>query len=281
MGVPLIGADSRFDDGGVTATTITPASATGFGPERLTDDRPFTTYKMGVAGLSFVAKTDAGVGNTATVGYFMMIGHNIGTINTDGGGALTFIFEESADDAAYTTIFTTTAINDDFIVARAFTNVVNRFFRLTISRGAGDFTAQIGQLAWGEPVRFPFGVPVGYDPNQEQLNARFNEAQTGNILGSAVLFTERRVNINFQHQPSSFVDDATVGGFKEFWDNHGAKMKPFLYMWNATTTAATTTFEKDSVFGVVDPGTINRALVTQIATGFRDLAFQIVALKEA
>ena len=79
MGVPFIGADSRFDDTqSGAAVTVTPTGATGFTKERLTDDRPFTVYKMGTAGLSVVVKTDAGSGNTRKVGYFMLIGHNPG-----------------------------------------------------------------------------------------------------------------------------------------------------------------------------------------------------------
>lgn len=272
MGTPIIGADSRLDQDTLTTSV---AAAIGFPIVNLTDDRTFTLYKMATNNTQLDIITDAGSGNTEDVGYFMLVGHNLGTLAANPPQTVTITFAESADNISYTTIFTTTIAADvNTIVARAFTDVTNRFFRLRISWTNAD-KVQMGQLAWGKPVRFPFGMEVNFDPNDEQLNARFNQAQLGNLLGATVLFSSRRARVALQHQPSSFVDDATLGGFREFWDNTGAKMKRFMWMWNSSTT-----FEKDTFFAVVVPGRINRSLVTQLDTGFRDLEFEVVGLKE-
>lgn len=285
MGVPIIGADSRLDDASPATVTVTPAAATGFSEENLTDDRIFTLYKMGIASSPLDIKTDAGVGNTAEVGYFFAVGHNFKSVGDaapvgDGSGPVDLVFAHSDDDIAYTPIFSITGVADDRIIARRFTLAgEHRYYRLRVTR-VPDFQASVGQVGWGKPVVFPFGMPVGFDPNAETLNARSNVSQTGNIVGAAVLFTQRRVSVSLELQPSSFVDDATLGGFRQFWDTHGSLMKPFLFMWNAEDLATDTTFEKDSIFGTVVPGDLGRALTTQLSAGFRDLSFEMVALKE-
>lgn len=259
--------------------TTSVAAATGFPNINLTDDRTYTLYKMGTDNTILDIKTDAG-GATAVVGYFMLVGHNLGSIAASPSQTVTITFAHSTDDISYTMIFTTTIpANDNTIIAREVgggTNITppKQFFRLRIEWTNAD-KVQIGQVAWGQPVRFPFGMEVNFDPNNERLMARFNQAQLGNILGATVLFSERRAPVRLEHQPSSFVDDATIGGFREFWDNHGAKMKPFMWMWNSSTT-----FEKDTFFGVINPGRIGRPLVTQLDVGFRDLEFEVVGLKE-
>lgn len=285
MGVPIIGADSRLDDASPAATSVSPSGAVGFPKENLTDDRIFTLYKMSTSTSPLDIKTDAGVGNTAVVSYFFAVGHNFKSVGDappvgDNNGAVDINFAFSDDDVAYTTIFSITGVADDRIIARRFTLAApHRFYRLRVTR-ASSFIVSIGQVGWGQAVVFPFGMPVGFDPNAETLNARSNISQTGNIVGAAVLFTQRRVSVSLELQPSTFVDDATIGGFREFWDKHGQLMKPFLFMWNAENLATDTTFEKDSVFGVIAPGDLGRPLTTQLATGFRDLSFEIVALKE-
>lgn len=284
MGTPLIGQDNRFNDASPATVTVTPSAEAGFPVANLSDDRAFTIYTMSVAASPLDIVTDIGVGKTAKVGYFMLVGHNLKTLGDaapvgDGNGACDVNFAHSADGIAYTTIFSISGVPDDFIIARAFATITNRFFRLRITR-ATDFVASVGEVAWGEPVVFPFGVPVGFDPNAEMLNARSNRSQTGNIVGATQLFTERRATIDLKFVESSFVDGTAVGDFREWWDNHGQKMEPFLFMWNAVLTATNTVNEKDSFFGVVDPGSLRRPLATQVAQGFRNLAFEIVGLKE-
>lgn len=279
MGVPLIGADSVLDKAAPVAISVSPSGATGFPKDNLTDDRPFNFYKMSSSVATLTIKSDAGVGNTNTVGYFMALAHDFFDPAEDTLGACTLTFEHSADDAAYTLIFAVT-VADNKIVARSFTNISRRFFRLTVTRAAA-FVASVGQIAWGVPMRFPFGISTGFDPNAERVDSRFNRSQTGNIIGGFSNYVERRANLQLKFIPDTFVDDATLGGFKEFWDNHGSIEKPFLFMWNATLVATNVVKEKDSFFGLIDPGRgVDRSLATQLAEGDRDLGFQVVGIKE-
>lgn len=276
MGAPLIGSNSRLD---TDTTTFTEAAAAGTAEANITDDRLFTLYKMGLSDTSFQIVTDAGVGNTVDVEYFAMIGHDLNDPEVDGLGGCTLVFAQSADGAAFTTIFTISTVGSSKIIARAGPTVTNRFFRVTITR-ASAFQVSIGQLAWGKAVKFPDGVPVGFDPNEDRIVSRTNVSQTGNLLGTTLQYIERRHEFRLDHVPGSFVNDATLGGFKNFLENAGEVGLPFLIMWNAEDDFTDTTFETDSFWGRLDPGSLGRALSTALATGRRNVGFAVVGLKE-
>lgn len=265
MGLPTIGANSLLDS---DTLTVSPGEDASFPKENATDDRVFLLFKW-TGSAPFDLITDAGVGNTSDVDYFGLITHNLFTLT----GTLTFA--QSADNISYTTIFTV-APGDDLIIFRSFTKVTNRFFRLRITGTASP--PEIGEVAWGTKVEIPFGVPPGFDPQREEIDQNFNRSQTGNILGALHRFVSRRIPISIDLIPTAFITGTTLGLLKEWWDNDGGIGKPFFFGWNAGNPGS---FEKDSVFGVADPRRgIRRPLATQLDVGFRDLQFEVIALKE-
>jgi len=262
MSSPIFGAHSRLDSDTVT---VSPGSATGFPPANLGDDRLYTYWKASASGTTFV-KTDT-TGSAASVSYFGMASHNLFTVGA------TLAFQGSPDNSTWTTIFTTTP-TDNLIILRAFTAVSYRYYRAYITGASA--AVQIGELSWGVAVDPGYGFEVGFDPNEEDLNARYSESQTGNILGVVLTFTGRRTGVKLRLIPDSFIRDNTTGGFKDFWDNHASKFKPFFFAWNKDTA-----YEKDGYFAIVDTGSrIRRPLVTPLSTGYRDLEFDIIGVKE-
>ena len=283
MAIPIFGADNVIDRGldasETTTLTVTPAAAAGFGEKQLADDRIFETFRNGTSVTTADIITDAGLGNTEDVDYFMAVGHDFSDPSKDGSGAVTLNFANSTDGVAYTTIFTVTPSTNRIIV-RGFTKVTDRFFRLRITRGI-SFVVNIGQLQWGIRVEAPFGIGTPFDPNEESVDGRFNRSQSGNILGTVQLFTERRARVRLRLMPNSFVEGTAVGQFKEFWDNHASLLKPFLFFWNADLAGGVPPDEEDAFFGILDPSSdLRRPLTTPLDSGFRDIEFDIVGLKE-
>lgn len=275
MANPIFGADSLLDDSTVT-NTPSPSADTDFPFSNINDDRVFTVYKMGVSAGTLTVTSDAGVGNTRVVDYFMLIGHDLSDPASDGLGATLLEFQNSLDGISYSTIFSVTP-SDDKIIARFFAEVTDRFFRIRVTRGA-SFIASLGQLQYGKAVVVPFGMSVPFDPNAEVINVRRNVSQSGNVLGSTENFTERIVEFAMILLPSSFVDGTALGEFRSFWDDHASTMKPFLFHWNPGNPG---TFEKDAIFGTINPGSgVDRTLTTQLATGLRNLQLSMRALKE-
>jgi len=275
MGIAIIGADSRLDS---DAVTVVPSENANFPASNLSDDRNYTVFKPGSTATSVTIKTDAGVGNTVDVDYFMSVGHDYFDPALDGNGAVDVKFEHSADDAAYTTLFDETGILDNKIILRSFTKATNRFFRLTLSRVA-TFIPSIGQLQWGKAVEFPAGTILkGYDPQTEMIRNVTSRSQSGQILGAVRFYQERRADIKAKLLTNTFVRDETLGGFQDFWDNHGVQLKPFVFSWNSGNPG---NFEKDAFFcQIAEKKGIRRPIVTPIDSGFRDLSFSVIGVKE-
>lgn len=291
MGKPFFGADSLLDDSAVT-NTVSVAADAAFPFSNINNDRSWSPYKMGSSVTTVIVTSDAGVGNTRTIDYFMLVGHDLFDPSLDGLGPITSLFfERSADAAAWSTVFSivpgstpTGSIVDNKIIARFFTTpIVDRAFRLRIERPANAFIASLGELQYGRAVQIPTGVQRGFDPNVEAMHVRRTQSQTGNILGATERFTDRSAAIAIALLATSFIDGTSLGDFKEFWDNHASKMLPFLWHWNpdADPNANPGDFEKDAFFAIIDPQTrISRPLSTQIAAGLRDLNFNVVGPKE-
>ena len=265
MGLPFFGADSRLDS---DILTVSPAAASGFLEANLTDDQLFELFKHSATGTLDII-TDAGVGNTGDVDYLGLVNHDLFTQGS------TITFASSPDNVVYSTIFTV-APADNKIIARSFTLVTDRFFRLRITGSAA--APFIGQASWGKRVEVPFGIEVGYDPQTETVRMRHTRSQTGQILGAVATHSERRSNISLKFMPESFVRGTSVGDFGEFWDNNAKIGKLFLWQWNGGNPGS---FEKDAVFMVIEnDASIGRPLVTQLDVGFRDISFSAVGLGE-
>ncbi len=282
MGLPTFAADSRFDKSTVTVTA-SPVAATGFPVSNLSDDRIFSVFKSSDATSPLDIITDEGVGNTATVDYFGMVGHNLGALST-AGNQVTIVFAHSPDNIVYTTIFTQLIpVGDDTIIFRSFaTTVARRFFRLRITRATPPFASapEIGELQWGTKVEASDpSIAIGFDPVSERVQMRSTRSQTGNILGTVQSFVSRTANIRLRLQSGAFTTGTAIGQFKEFWDNHASLGKPFFWAWNPGDPGS---FEKDTFFAVIqNDATLARPLATPLDTGFRDIQFSVVGLKES
>jgi hypothetical protein len=272
MSNPIFGAHSRLDLDTITAT---PVENPAFPRVNLKDDRLYTVFKPNAAATIVDLVTDALV--PVPVDYFMAVAHDFFNPASDGLGPLTVTFASSPDNIVYTTIFTV-LVADNKIIARAFAAVTERYFRLRLTRGVA-FIPTIGELQWGVRVEVPFGVMVGFDPQSESINANVQRSQTGQFLGAVRTFSSRQAELKFPLLTDAFVRSAVApGGFQDFWDNHACKMKPFLFAWSPGNPGA---FEKDSFFALVDPAQdIVRPLRTQLASGYRDLEFSVMGVKE-
>jgi hypothetical protein len=275
MSGAIIGANSRLDSDTVV---VSPVENTNFPAINLSDDRTYTIFKPTSASSTVTITTDAGVGNTVDVDYFMALAHDFFDPASDGNGAVDIEFEHSADDISYSSIFTETGILDNKIILRKFTEATNRYFRLSITRVA-TFIPLIGQLQWGKAVVFPAGsIHKSFDPQMEIVKNVTSRSQLGHILGAVRFYQERRADIKAKLMTNAFVRDETVGGFQDFWDNHGVLLKPFVWSWNAGNPG---NFEKDSFFCQIDEKKgVRRPIVTPLDVGFRDLQFSVIGVKE-
>lgn len=277
MGNPVFASDNRLD---VDVLTTTPASAssTDFSSKNLFDDRLFTAFKPVASATSMVIETDAGVGNTVDVDYLSIMSHNIDTVTAQDG---IYSLENAAVPAGpFSTILSNVPVIDDKIIFNEFTKVTDRVFRLTIttSGGAATFVPSIGQIQWGKRVEPDGFIQVGFDPEAEDIRGRFTRSQNGNILGAISTISGRFADIFIPFLSNAFLRDETTGGFKDFWDNHASKLKPFVFSWNPGNPGI---FEKDSFFCVVQPEAgIARPLSTNLDKGFRSLQFSVEGLKE-
>jgi len=274
MATPIIGAQNRLDD---QLLILVPAEDTSFPKENLFDDREFTVYKPTSSATTVDIITDAGVGNTITVDYLGVVSHDLSDPASDGSGNVAWTFQDSADNAAYNAITSGTQTKDR-IILRTFSSVTNRFFRFRMTRGSA-FIPSIGQLHWGLKVTMPFGITVGFDPQDEQIRGRTNRSQQGNLLGSITTFSSRRARVNIPLLTNTFIRDNTTGsGFNFFWENFGRKLLPFIFSWNPGDPGL---FEEDAFFAVIDSKAgIRRPLRSQLDIGFHDLTFTVVGLQE-
>lgn len=274
---PLFGEDNLLLQDTVT---VSEAAATGFPTVNLADLRVWNFYKNAAATSDMDVETDAGVGKTSKVDYFMLAGHDLEDPADDGNGGVLLEFQHSDDGVVFTTIFSVTP-TDGTIIARGFTQLDKRFYRARLTR-AGTFVVSLGQVQWGRAVRIPGGIESTFDPDAERLVGRFNQSQVGNFLGSVIHFRQRTGRINVRLLPDSFIRGNLVSEFRDFWNNHAALFKPFLWHWNAQDTDATdVTHEDQAFFAMVDPAVpIQRPLVTPLVKGFRDLTFTVLGLGE-
>ncbi len=273
----LFGADNLLL---IDTVTVSEAPATGFPNVNLADLRPWNVYKNASASADMDVETDAGGGNTSKVDYFMLAGHDLEDPADDAGGGVLLTFQWSDDGAAWNTIFSVTP-TDGTIIARGFAQLDKRFFRARFTRG-GTFVVSLGQMQWGQGVRFPEGIEMGFDPDAERLVSRFNQSQVGNFLGSVIHYRQRIGRVDIRLVPDSFIRGNVIGQFREFWNNHAALFKPFLWHWNASDDDATdVTHEDQAFFAMVDPAVqIARPLVTPLVKGFRNLSFTVMGLGE-
>lgn len=263
---PIIGANSRFDIDTVTVNS----EDSSYPKERLYDDRLFTLYKSAAtaANPTYIQTFSA---SNVTVDYLMIAGHDLFTQGK------TVTFEYSDNGAAWSTVASISfAPSDDRIIARSFTGISHKYYRLAVSGNTNQFA--IGQMQWGQALQFPYSLQRNFDPLKERLNARSTSSQSGNIMGTVSTFAERTARLKFTLLSNAFVRGTTVGNFQEFWDNHASPMKPFLFHWNPGNPGS---FEKDAFFAIIKPKRgVSRPLATQVQTGYHNVSFDVRGLKE-
>ena len=287
MGSMLFGADSLLER---NTLTVSVAADPDFPLSNLSDDRIFTKYKMGTAATELIIKTDAGVGIREFVSYTMIVGHDLSNPDGDGFGPVLVEKQNSEDDITYFGSFSVSPTDNKIIARASFTGgKLARFHRIRLTRGTA-FKASIGILKLGTATRIGVGASVGFDPNQERVEGQFAGSRTGNLMDPIRVFSSRRARVNLNLVPGSIINDTTApqpdpptleAGFRHFWDTHASKLRPFLFHWNIADFDQPGSFEKDAFFGVIDPaGGISRPLQTKLDSGFRDLRFTVIGLRE-
>jgi hypothetical protein len=134
---------------------------------------------------------------------------------------------------------------------------------------------QIGQVKWGRAVTMPYGVEVGFDPQQEKIDAKVNLSQTGNFVGAIDTFIVRNPPLSLKLIPDAFVRGQNPDQLGYLITNYAEVIKPFFFNW--TTDVA---YEKDGFFGIVDNAAmIKRTISTPLIYGYRDIQFNLLAPK--
>jgi hypothetical protein len=266
-----IGAENFYADASAVAAT---ASATDF-PVAQAYDRKLYTFWKDQGGAGGVIQLDMGSTASYAADYVGIIGHNFGTV-----GARVRI-QSTAAGGWFGPIITHVDINpaaDDFVIYRSFTNTTAyRYWRLRYDNATSN--VQVAMLSLGRKVSFPFSIdpPQGFDPRGERAIGVSQLSNTGNHLGSTTRYIERRLRVTFKKLDStSFVDDATAGGLKDWVDNFALTLTPFFFAWNAGDPGS---YEKDTLWARLPANSgVDRTFVTTVQR--KDVSFTMLGMTE-
>ena len=272
----MIGREDFYRRTDLTGHTVTdPSAATDYPATRMRDDKDYIFWKAGGTG-TLNYDLDLGVGNDLAADFIAIISHNFGT------EGVSWEYLSGASNPASDSVIAAVSPSNDRIQCRAFDGATaRRYHRIQLTNVTADTI--IGEVLLGRRIDFPYGVDpgIGFDPIAEVPRNRASRSENGNIIRTTSDFSERTSSWQFKMLANTFVGDETaptggVPGFRWWWDNYGSKMGPSVFSWNPGNPGD---FERDAIWGVAD-GSVSRPLATQLDTGFRDVMFNIIGLKE-
>lgn len=213
MSLPRFLYDSRLADGAPVAS----GTATGFAVENLTDWRPATKWQPDA--LPATVTLDLGAGNSATVDYWAVWGHDL-----NAQGATIELRRSNDGFAANDVLVDSVAPADDAPFVRYVTPFTDRAFRLRIT---GTTAPTLAIAALGEYLEIPRGLRQGVDPTQRQPEGLFNRSVTGNPIGRTIKYEAWRQQLIFEAVSWSFIRTDWLPA----WRAH-LRSLPFIFQWD-------------------------------------------------
>lgn len=267
MGLPEIGAENFLDSGTVAAVS----EHSGFPKENAFDRRLYTFWQAKNGTTRIVV--DMGATPTTDPDYLAFQAHTL-------TGARVQLIKSSDNFVAdVATLVDINAVADNLVHYRSFTptGVPKKYYAFDVSGHSATF--QLGMVSFGRKVQFPFGMEfMGFDPLGERTIGVSQRSQTGQLLGSAIRYVERTIRVTFRLLPTdTFVDDATVGGLKHWWENIAFNLKPFFWNWNPDSV---NTHEKETLFGSLPNNADLPRTISAPNSRFKDVTFTVVGIKE-
>lgn len=262
--LPFILYDNVLEDGTLSVTS----EASGFPKENLVDWLDWTYWKSTDASDQNidVDKGAAGV----TINTLAILAHNIGTAGNSLNADVT-VYEDDNDSFSSPTQLGTVEITDDDPFYLDLTSGTERYNRIKISNI--DEAVFIGVLWLGAKMEIPVGPEFTFDPDLQNVRSEKYNNYEGRMVGSAVKYSERSMNIPFRRISQSFVDSDLL----PFLEDHYGQMKPFFFVPDPGDI-----FGTEKVYYLVAPNdpTINLP-VYEDDIGFRDWILRAQGVRQS
>ena len=200
-----------------------------------------------------------GVGTTYDADYLAIIGHNFNTIGA------TIVLQYSTDNFSgdINDAFTAYAPSSDTVQLKEFTAPgVKRYWRLKIT-GSLSAVPFIAIGIWGLTIELDY-ASTSFDPNSQDSKETTNLSQNGFDMGTHIMYTERRLTINFND-----ADDALYQKVLTWWEANDRQK--FFVAWETANNP-------DDVWLMKGSATFNNPF-TETST-FRNITINLTGRKE-
>lgn len=222
---PFILYHNIFD----ATTTATDTDAGGdYDPAYVSDSRPYTWWQAASVGTKYLY-IDAGA--ATAVNALSIFGHNLtgATVSVESSTSGAWGGEEVEQLAGFNP-------TDDKIIVKTMTGATIRYWRIKIISAA--IVPKIAVAMLGERLDFPLYPDSPFTLKQEKINTATNVSRLGHLLGADIKYTPVKVSAQFTWVPMTFIN----GDYETFWNTHGRKMKPFIWVPNITEWPASAFF---------------------------------------
>ena len=206
---PLIAWDNRFAD------AVPVASSTALGAAlNLADFRPYTQWQP--AALPATVTVNCGAAKAADS--VAVYNHNLGSL------AATIEVHGSTDNfvASDITLATLAPANDKPFVLQ-FASASYQYWRIRVT---GATAPTLSVTALGAALVMPIGLPYGFAAVDRETVGQTNNSETGQPLGSVVLWEKWKQTLNFQEVDKDWLRNSFIPAWKA-----ALRGQPFLFAW--------------------------------------------------
>ena len=164
---------------------------------------------------------DAGVGNTASPNYLIILGHNLKTI----GATITLQYSTDNFVSDVNDAFTAFAPTADTVILKEFTAIAKRYWRLKIT-GTLSAAPYMTLCVSGSKIELDYAT-ASFDPYHQEVKANTGLSNGGYVTGIHTQYIERKLDLKFND-----ADEILYGKIKSWWDAHG--LKNLFIAWETT-----------------------------------------------
>lgn len=206
---PFIAWDNRFAD----ATPVASSTALG-AAANLADFRPYTQWAPSVMPATVTVNSGAAKAADSLAVYSHNLGSKGATIEVHG----------STDNFGVSDVLvaTFTPANDLPFVLQ-FASASYPYWRIRVT-GASAPTLSVAALGAG--LTMPIGLPYGFGAVDREAMGQQNISETGQPLGSAIMFEKWKQTLNFQEVDKDWLRNTFIPAWKA-----ALRGKPFLFAW--------------------------------------------------
>jgi len=104
------------------------------------------------------------------------------------------------------------------------TSGTQRYNRIRI--GSGSVAPFIAVAFLGTKMEIPVGPQFSFDPDRQNIKSEKFVSYSGRLVGSAVKYAERMMNVPFQRLSETWVDS----DLRPFLEDHYGAMLPFIFV---------------------------------------------------